>query len=140
MSISIEPLADIDRWNYFVASCPTHTFLHSWQWGQVQLQMGEPVQYLGFYRQHQLIGVALVITVKARRGWHYLVPHGPLGQDEETIRQLIPPLVYAKQPAVTLLPFALRHYYLPLRRLNHFLPVITLSPPPCMCMPNRPGS
>lgn len=94
MSIIIKPIDDQRRWNDFVLSCPTHTFLHSRQWGQVQQEMGEPVQYLGIFSSLTMIGAALVITVRARRGWHYLIPHGPLAADESATRRIIPPLVH----------------------------------------------
>lgn len=72
-------------WNNFVTSCNPTTFLHSWEWGQVQQATGENVRYLGWfspYNEEKLAGVALVITVNARRGRHYLVPHGPISKDK----------------------------------------------------------
>ena len=98
--MDIHPISDQQSWNNFVLSCPDQSFLQSWQWGQVQRQMGEPVDYLGFFSADRLIGVALIITVRARRGWHYLVPHGPLAANNETMRRIIPFLVdYLRQHA-----------------------------------------
>lgn len=55
--------------------------------------MGEPVQYLGVFSKDQLLGAALVITVQARRGWHYLIPHGPVAADDATVYQIMPALI-----------------------------------------------
>jgi lipid II:glycine glycyltransferase (peptidoglycan interpeptide bridge formation enzyme) len=77
--ITIQPVTNMTAWNNFVLSCDPHTFLHSWEWGQVQLTTGEEVVYLGIYDKQNIIqGVALVVIVHARRGRHYLIPHGPL--------------------------------------------------------------
>jgi lipid II:glycine glycyltransferase (peptidoglycan interpeptide bridge formation enzyme) len=93
MALTIRPITDQTQWNNFIISCPVQTFLHSWQWGQVQQQMGEPVQCLGIFSHDQLIGAALVITVQARRGWHYLIPHGPVAADDATVYRIIPALI-----------------------------------------------
>lgn len=80
----IEPIGDGTTWNQFVATCQPNTFLHSWEWGQVQKATGEGVQYLGlFTTSNELTGVALVIMVNARRGRHYLIPHGPLVKNQD---------------------------------------------------------
>ncbi len=93
-------------WNSFVTSLPRYTFLHSWQWGLLQERLGENVAYLGFYEDERLCGVALVITVRARRGQHFLVPHGPLFASETAVCDSLALLTsYLKQqntPAVAL--------------------------------------
>jgi len=88
--MNIRPITDAQQWNSFVLTCSPNTFLHSWQWGQVQQSTGDQVEYLGVFSNDQQIGAALVITVNAKRGRHYLIPHGPIAKDEETIRQIIP--------------------------------------------------
>lgn len=92
----IEPIRDEPTWNTFVAACQPNTVLHSWEWGQVQKATGEGVRYLGYLSPNlaglpaglaglpaDLAGVALVITVNARRGRHYLIPHGPLVKNQD---------------------------------------------------------
>ncbi|MEX1112814.1 MAG: peptidoglycan bridge formation glycyltransferase FemA/FemB family protein [Candidatus Andersenbacteria bacterium] len=86
-------LTDKQQWNDFVLGLNPNTFLQSWEWGQVQQWDGEKVRYLGWFEHDQLVGVSLVITVKAKRGVHLFCPHGPLGKDEATTHQIIRNLV-----------------------------------------------
>jgi len=74
----IHAITDKVKWNDFVLKCNPNTFLHSWEWGRVQQHSGEEVRYLGFFNRQSQVGAALVITVDAKRGRHYLIPHGPL--------------------------------------------------------------
>lgn len=55
-----------------------HSFLQSWSWGEFNKLNGQPVYRFGFYRDEELIGVAQVLFIHAKRGSFYLVPHGPL--------------------------------------------------------------
>lgn len=89
----IREIDDREKWNEFVRSCRPYTFLQSWQWGEVQKATGEGVRYLGFFDGEELVGVSLVIKVDARRGKHYLVPHGPVAKSSEKARELIPVLL-----------------------------------------------
>ena len=70
-------------WDEFVLPCAPNTFLHSWEWGQSQKADGESVKYLGIFDEDaKQIGAALVLTIFAKRGTHYLIPHGPILKDE----------------------------------------------------------
>lgn len=89
----IKEIKNAEAWNDFVLSLNPNTFLQSWEWGQVQVSMGEPVKYLGVFANGKQVGAALVITVKARRGWHYLIPHGPLFHTERATRDSLADLV-----------------------------------------------
>lgn len=76
MTIS-ETLSE-SQWNDFLLRQNPNTFLQSWEWGQVQRRTGQRVMYLALHDNGQQIGAALVITVNAKRGRHYLIPHGPI--------------------------------------------------------------
>lgn len=76
--MTIRPITNRELWNAFVTTQPHYSFLHSWEWGQIQKVLGEEVLYLGFYQGEQLAGVGLLLGVQARRGRHWLCPHGPL--------------------------------------------------------------
>lgn len=110
----IKDITDPKIWDDFAQSCQPNTFLHSWEWGQVQKATGEGVQYLGLYplpsskeglplekgEKTTLIGLALVITVNARRGRHYLIPHGPLFKDQVGVDLYLGEIVaYLRQTA-----------------------------------------
>lgn len=89
----IREILDRNEWNEFILGLDANTFLQSWEWGQVQLATGETVKYLGIFEGSEQIGAALVIVVNARRGRHYLIPHGPLAADEIRVRWIVPELV-----------------------------------------------
>jgi lipid II:glycine glycyltransferase (peptidoglycan interpeptide bridge formation enzyme) len=76
--MTIREITAEPEWDEFIKKLAPRTFLHSWPWGQVQKRTGEGVRYLGLMRDQRPVGAALVITVNARRGRHYLIPHGPL--------------------------------------------------------------
>ena len=73
----IETIKDKNLWEGFLKS-KEKTFLHSWNWGEFQKDSGEKVFRLGFFEDTQLLAVALIIKVKAKRGNFFLVPHGPI--------------------------------------------------------------
>lgn len=83
--MDIRSIHDEKTWTEFLLSCRPNTFLHSWQWKRVQENDGESVETLGAYIGDQLIAVALVILVEAKRGSHYLIPHGPILKDASNI-------------------------------------------------------
>lgn len=73
------------QWDEFVLSLNPNTFLQSWEWGQVQKNDGEDVKYLGIFEADQLVGACLLLTVKARRGRHFFIPHGPILKNENSL-------------------------------------------------------
>ena len=73
----IKEITDKKIWNDFVTAQPEHSFLQSWNWGEFNAAMGDGIQRLGLYDGDTLIAVALVLTVRARRGSFYFLPHGP---------------------------------------------------------------
>ncbi|MEX1997083.1 MAG: peptidoglycan bridge formation glycyltransferase FemA/FemB family protein [Candidatus Andersenbacteria bacterium] len=84
--IEVKLIVSQTAWDAFVLRLLPNTFLQSWQWGQFQEQQGEIALYLGLYRGPEQIGAALVILVKARRGYHYIIPHGPLWLSPADVR------------------------------------------------------
>lgn len=66
-----------DQWETFVLARAPHTFLHSWNWGEFQSAQGEAIHRIGLFEREALVGVALLITIRARRGSFVFCPHGP---------------------------------------------------------------
>ena len=68
-------------WEGFLSETEEKTFLNSWNWGEFQKSMesgsGGKIWRMGIFDRNELVGVALVIKVVARRGTFLLVPHGP---------------------------------------------------------------
>ena len=80
-SVNICEIKDRKTWDSFVISQPKHTFLHSWAWGEFNEAMGDKVWRLGIFYGEELVSVALVIKIHARRGNFLFVPHGPIFQN-----------------------------------------------------------
>lgn len=83
--VEIKEIIDKGVWESFLSQCKEKTFLDSWNWGEFQKKQGEKIWRLGIYDseqrtmdKEQLIAVALVILVKARRGTFLFLPHGPV--------------------------------------------------------------
>lgn len=91
--MELREISDKETWNDFLLGVQPNTFLHSWDWKQVQEQDGETTKALGFYTQDSLIAVALVISVNARRGIHVLCPHGPIVKDVHALPEVLEALV-----------------------------------------------
>ena len=78
MKIEIKNIESRDIWENFVNSAKPHTFLHSWNWGELNEKLGYKTFKLGIYEDGKLKGLALTIKIKARRGSFLFVPHGPI--------------------------------------------------------------
>ena len=76
--MTIQEIHDKNIWESFLAQCEQKTFLHSWNWGEFQKAMREKIWRFGFWENEELIAVALVVKVVAKRGTFLLIPHGPV--------------------------------------------------------------
>jgi len=74
----VSEIKDKNIWENFVGSCFERTFLHSWNWGEFNKLMGEKIWRFGISDGNKLVGAALIIKVKAKRGVFLFCPHGPL--------------------------------------------------------------
>lgn len=81
--LEIREIFDKKEWDNFLFSQETATFLESWNWGEFNQSIGSKIWRLGIYHKNsQLIGVALIIKVTAKRGTFLFCPHGPILADE----------------------------------------------------------
>lgn len=78
MNITIQPITDRSIWDQFLTATQPHTFLQAWQWGEFYTKLQYTIWRLGIYQADQLVGLALVIKIPARRGAFLLCPHGPV--------------------------------------------------------------
>ena len=83
MPYNIQQINDRYSWEQIIAPWHPNTFLQSWEWGETQSADGEGVIRLAVRDQDNIMAVANVILVNARRGRHYLIPHGPLYASEK---------------------------------------------------------
>lgn len=73
----IKEINDKTLWEGFLEKAREKTFLQSFNWGEFQKATGEKVWRFGIYEDGNLIALAQVIKVKAKRGTFLFLPHGP---------------------------------------------------------------
>lgn len=87
--MNISEISSQTEWEEFVIRNKPDSFLHSWNWGEFNKSTGEKIWRLGFFADDNLVAVALVIKVKARRGTFLFVPQGPIVEKEENKKEVI---------------------------------------------------
>jgi lipid II:glycine glycyltransferase (peptidoglycan interpeptide bridge formation enzyme) len=83
MNFEIKEIQNKEVWENFLEKCDKKTFLHSWNWGEFQLQNQNNIWRFGIYLNGDLISVCLLIMIKAKRGNFLFIPHGPVVKDVE---------------------------------------------------------
>lgn len=76
--MGIKEIKNKDIWEGFLEQCERKTFLQSWSWGEFQKSLRNSIWRFGIYENSDLIGVALVVKISAKRSSFLLVPHGPI--------------------------------------------------------------
>ena len=76
--MQIQEITDKNTWEEFLSQCEEKTFFQSWNWGEFHEKMGQKIWRFGFYEQNELMGIALVEKVKAKRGMFLAIEHGPI--------------------------------------------------------------
>ncbi|MEK7085066.1 MAG: peptidoglycan bridge formation glycyltransferase FemA/FemB family protein, partial [Patescibacteria group bacterium] len=74
----VKEITSEQKWNTFVDGAGAHTFLQSWEWGELGRAMGSKIWRLGVLENGKIEGVMLAVKVEARRGRFLFVPHGPI--------------------------------------------------------------
>ncbi|MFC1627251.1 lipid II:glycine glycyltransferase FemX [Patescibacteria group bacterium] len=65
-------------WEDFLLKSNQPSFLQSWYWGEFHQSLDHKIFRLGFYKDQKLIGLALIIKIKAKRGTYLECPAGPV--------------------------------------------------------------
>lgn len=76
----VKEIEDKKIWEAFLQkerSIPT-PFFQSWNWGEVQKRLGNTIFRLGLFKNKRLVGVCLVVVIRARRGIYLHLRHGPV--------------------------------------------------------------
>lgn len=71
----IQQISSKDKWQNFFDNINNHSFLQSWEWGELQKKQGYEILRLGIFDKNQLIDIALVIKVRSKRGSFLFIPH-----------------------------------------------------------------
>jgi len=87
--ITIKEIKDKNLWESFLSDCFPKTFLISWNWGEFQKKQGNKFWRFGVFKNDNLLGVALVIKIKAKRGTFLFVPHGPLVKNQNAKKEVL---------------------------------------------------
>jgi len=93
--MEIKEISNKEDWEEFLQKSSGKTFLQSWNWGEFNERMGNKFWRLGVYNEGEIIGLALVVKVSARRGTFLFIPHGPVfvgglpTKDKKDVFQLI---------------------------------------------------
>lgn len=76
--MEIRSFTDPILWNQFVVMHNGWAFFQSWEWGEVQKRLNHEVVRWGIFEKKELVGVAQIIIVEAKRGTFLHVRHGPV--------------------------------------------------------------
>jgi lipid II:glycine glycyltransferase (peptidoglycan interpeptide bridge formation enzyme) len=93
--MELREISNKDEWEGFLLQVTEKTFLQSWNWGEFNIGMGNKIWRFGVYDTGNLMAIALVLKVSARRGTFLYIPHGPIivkhisGKDKKEIFELI---------------------------------------------------
>lgn len=91
MNIKLKPVISEKIWNDFVLLYGPQSLFQSWVWGEVEKKSGSEISRYGIYRETELIGVAQVLLVKAKRGTYLHIRQGPVFKvfTTEVLREVI---------------------------------------------------
>ena len=76
--LEIKEVSEKKEWEDFLLSQENPPFLQSWNSANQAEALGEKTLKLGIYSNKSLIGVCLIILVRARRGSYLYAPYGPV--------------------------------------------------------------
>ena len=77
-------------WEDFLLKSNQASFLQSWNWGEFHQSLGQKIFRLGFYQNKKLMGLSLLIKVKAKRGTYLECPGGPvINWDQANFKKII---------------------------------------------------
>lgn len=78
MKLDIREITDKELWDGFVFAHNPDALFQTWTWGEVNKQLHIPTWRYGFFHKGELIGLAQVTSVVARRGRFLHIRHGPV--------------------------------------------------------------
>ena len=83
--MEIKEITNKEIWENFLGQCKEKTFLHSWSWGEFQILQGNKIWRFGTYNNQELVSVALIVKIMAKRGTFLFIPHGPAAKEKTKI-------------------------------------------------------
>ncbi len=90
--MTIKEIKNKQVWESFLSKCEQKSFLDSWNWGEFQQRQGNKIWRLGVYSK-ELVALALVIKIEAKRGTFLFLPHGPNAKEERLREDVLDTLI-----------------------------------------------
>ncbi len=87
--LRIRRITDPHEWDEFVSSLPFSPMTQAYAYGSFYGTMGEEFFIAGCYENEQLVGGALVIVIRAKRGSYFYLPYGPLARTHERFPEIL---------------------------------------------------
>lgn len=78
MTLTLEVAQKKDTWDSFLDEYCPHALFQHWLWGDVQLASGARVLRFLLKDKNELVGVAQIFVVRAKRGTFLHIRHGPV--------------------------------------------------------------
>lgn len=81
----IEEVTDKKLWDNFIQNSKStfSPFFQSWNWGELQTSIRNPIFRFGMYEENSLVGVCHAVSIDAKRGKYLHLRHGPILLDFE---------------------------------------------------------
>jgi len=77
-SFEIQTISDQNQWDEFIIKNNSWCLFQSFNWGEIQLALGNKVTRYGLFKNGQLVAVAQTILITAKRGKFLHIRHGPV--------------------------------------------------------------
>lgn len=86
MSFVYTPVTSRDKWDEFLHSHAPNALFQSWLWGDVQKASGETIWRMGIMNREEMVGIAQIVVVRAKRGTFLHVRHGPVLKNQNVLK------------------------------------------------------
>lgn len=87
--IAIKEIEKEEIWDVFVRESAYSPMTQAPAYGNFYESMGEKYFIMGAYNGEELVGGALVIMIRARRGSYFYVPYGPIAKNIENYSEIL---------------------------------------------------
>jgi len=87
-------IIDQPTWQKFFDENGSPSFLHSWEWGEMEKKQGYEIKRIGVFDDNRLIAIVLIIVITSKRGKFLFIPHGPLVKLKTVFKKLKEALIH----------------------------------------------